>query len=176
MLSVLLWLTYIECTIVHYVVCPSLIDIYWLYYCPLCCLSFFDWHILIVLLSIMLSVLLWLTYINCKIVHYVVCPSLIDIYWLYYCPLCCLSFFDWHILIAHLISSNWSYKVFESKKIKGHSLDSEAKIKTIKGHKLDSEAKIKTIKGHKLDSEAKIKTIKGHKLDSEAKIKTIKGH
>jgi hypothetical protein len=60
----------------HCVVCPSLIDVFWLLL----------WY----LLAIVLSVLLWLTYFD----------YLFGIFW----PLCCLSFFDWRILITSLIS------------------------------------------------------------------------
>jgi hypothetical protein len=60
----------------HCVVCPSLIDSFWL---PL-------WY----LVTIVLSVLLWLT----------ASDYLFGIFW----PLYCLSFFDWQLLITPLVS------------------------------------------------------------------------
>jgi ubiquitin-protein ligase len=121
----------------HYVVCPSVIYSFWLpmWYLlaivlsvlrltasdypfgmvwPLCCLSFCDWQLLITHL------------LSCG--HCVVCPSVIDSFWLaiWYLvsivlsvllwltasdypfgilwPLCCLSFCDWQLLITHLVS------------------------------------------------------------------------
>jgi hypothetical protein len=81
------------------------------FFWPLCCLSFFDWRLLITSLV--------------SFSHCVVCPSLIDVFWLplwyllaivlsvllwltssdylfgIFWPLCCLSF-DWRILIWYL--------------------------------------------------------------------------
>jgi ubiquitin-protein ligase len=164
-LSVLLWLTASDYPF----------GIVW----PLCCLSFCDWQLLIThllscghcivcpsvidsfwlaiwyLVSIVLSVLLWLTasdyqfgilwplcclsfcdsqllithLVSCS--HCVVCPTAIDSFWLpiWYivaivlfvlwltasgypfgilCPLCCLSFCGWQLLITHLVSSSLS--------------------------------------------------------------------
>jgi hypothetical protein len=98
-LSVLLWSTASD----------YLFGILW----PLCCLSFFDWQLLITpllffghcivcpliysfwlplwyLLVIVLSVLLWLTASDYPF----------GIFW----SLCCLSFFDWQLLITPLVS------------------------------------------------------------------------
>jgi hypothetical protein len=81
---------------------------------PLCCLSFFDWRLLITPLV--------------SFDHCVVCPSSIDDFWLplwyllaivlsvllrlttfdypfgIFWPLCCLSFFDWRLPITPLVS------------------------------------------------------------------------
>jgi hypothetical protein len=121
-LSVILWLTDSDYPLLvsydHCVVCHSLIDEYWLpligILWPLCCLSFFDWRILITpywyLMAIVLSVILWLTDSNYPLLvsydHCVVCHSLIYRFYLTLTligilwPLCCLSFFDWRILIT----------------------------------------------------------------------------
>jgi hypothetical protein len=126
----------------HFVVCPA-IDSFWLpmWYLlaivlsvlrltasdypfgivwPLCCLSFCDWQLPITHLV--------------SFGHCVVCPSVIDSFWLpiWYivaivlfvlwltvsgypfgilCPLCCLSFCGWQLLITHLVSSSCSYHV-----------------------------------------------------------------
>ena len=128
-LSVLLWLTVSEYpfwylqTFGSSVVCPSVIDGFWLpllvssNFWPLCCLSFCDWQSLITpfgifkLLALVLSVLLWLTVFDYTFwflqtfCSCVVCPSVIDglslpllvssTFWL----LCCVSC-DWRCLIT----------------------------------------------------------------------------
>jgi hypothetical protein len=119
-LSVILWLTDSDYPLLvsygHCVVCHSLIDGFWLpltgILWPLCCLSFFDWRILITpywyLMAIVLSVILWLTDSDYPLLvsygHCVVCHSLIDGFWLplisILWPLCCLPFFDLQILIT----------------------------------------------------------------------------
>ena len=107
----------------HCVVCPSVIDSFWLpiwyllaivlsvllwltasdylfgIFWPFCCLSFCDWLLLITHL------------VSCD--HCVVCP-VIDSFWLpiwYLLPLCCLFFCDWQLLITDLVSSSCSYHV-----------------------------------------------------------------
>ena len=113
--SVLHWLTpsyYPLVSFVHYFVCPSLIYVFLLplgIFCPLLCLSFIDLRLLITpwyLLSIIVSVLHWFTpfyYPLVSFVHYFVCPSLIYVFLLplgIFCPLFCLSFIDWRLLIT----------------------------------------------------------------------------
>ena len=114
-LFVLHWFTpsyYPLVSFVHYFVCPSLIYAFLLplgIFCPLFCLSFIDWRLLITpwyLLSIILSVLHWFTpsyYPLVSFVHYCVCPSLIYVFLLplgIFCPLLCLSFIDLRLLIT----------------------------------------------------------------------------
>ena len=96
---------------VHYFVCPSLIYVLLLplgILCPLFCLSLIDLRLLITpwyLLSIILSVLHWLTpsyYPLVSFVHYFVCP-LIYAFLLplgIFCPLFFLSFIDLRLLIT----------------------------------------------------------------------------
>ena len=113
--SVLHWFTssyYPLVSFVHYCVCPSLIYAFLLplcIFCPLFCLSFIDLRPLITpwyLLSIILFVLHWFTpsyYPLVSFVHYFVCPSLIYVFLLplgIFCPLFCLSFIDWRLLIT----------------------------------------------------------------------------
>jgi hypothetical protein len=97
---------------VHCIVCPSLIYDFWLplgIFCPLYCLSFIDLRLLITswyLLSIVLSVLLWITpsyYTLVSFVQCYVCPSLIYAFLLplgIFCPLFFLSFIDLRLLIT----------------------------------------------------------------------------
>ena len=72
----------------HCVVCSSLIYGFWL---PL-------WYLQTLLLTIVLSVLLWFTYSDYPF----------GVFKLFFWPLCCLFFLDLRILITPLISSNSS--------------------------------------------------------------------
>ena len=131
-------LSFYPFTFGHCVVCPSLIYSFWLplwylltivlyvllwftasdytfgIFWPLCCISFFDWQLLITSLV--------------SFSHCVVCPSLIYSFWLplwyllaivlyvllwftasdypfgIFWPLCCMSFFDLQLLITPLVS------------------------------------------------------------------------
>ena len=123
---------------VHWVVCPSLYGLWWLLslwsiglsvllfmasddhflFCPLGCLSFSLWPLIILsLLSIGLSVLLFMI-TPLSFVHWVVCPSLYGLWWhlsllsiglsvllfmtsddpFLFCPLGCLSFSLWPLM------------------------------------------------------------------------------
>ena len=114
-LSVLLWITpsyYPLVSFVHCFVCPSLIYAFLLplgIFCSLFFLSFIDICLLITpwyLLSIVLSVLLWITpsyYPLVSFVHCFVCPSLIYAFLLplgIFCSLFFLSFIDICLLIT----------------------------------------------------------------------------
>jgi hypothetical protein len=91
-LSVFHWFTpsyYPLVSFIHCFVCPSLIYVFLLplgIFCPLFCLSFIDLRLLITpwyLLSIVLSVLHWLTssyYPLVSFIHCFVCPSLIYVF------------------------------------------------------------------------------------------------
>ena len=111
---------------VHCFVCPSVNNAFLLplgIFCPLLCLSFIDICLLITpwyLLSIVLSVLLWITpsyYPLVSFVHCFVCPSLIYAFLLplgIFCPLFCLSFIDlpllitpWYLLFIVLSVLHW---------------------------------------------------------------------
>ena len=73
----------------HCVVCSSLIYEFWL---PL-------WYLQTLLLTIVLSVLLWFTDSDYPF----------GVFKLFFWPLCCLFFFDLRILITPLVSSNCSW-------------------------------------------------------------------
>ena len=113
--SVLHWFTfsyYPLVSFIHSFVCPSLIYVFLLplgIFYPLFFLSFIDLRLLITpwyLLSIVLSVLLWITpsyYPLVSFVHCFVCPSLIYVFLLplgVFCPLFFLSFIDLRLLIT----------------------------------------------------------------------------
>ena len=97
---------------IHCFVCPSLIYVFLLplgIFYPLFFLSFIDLRLLITtwyLLSIVLSVLLWITpsyYPLVSFVHCFFCPSLIYVFLLplgVFCPLFFLSFIDLRLLIT----------------------------------------------------------------------------
>ena len=114
-LSVLHWFTpsyYPLVSFVHCFFCLSLIHAFLLalgIFCPLLCLSVIDLRLLITawyLLSIILSVLHWITpsyYPLVSFVHCFFCPSLIHAFLLplgIFCPLLCLSCIDLRLLIT----------------------------------------------------------------------------
>ena len=106
------------------VFCWSLFVFWFIFFWSLCCLSFADERHLIhplvhFLLAIVLSVLHWWKASDSRFGsfsfgHCVVCPLLMKGFWfslwfIFFWPLCCLSFADERLLILPLVSSLFFY-------------------------------------------------------------------
>ena len=90
-----LWPLMTPFSFVHWVVCPSLYDLWWPFlFCPLGCLSFFS---------------LWPLMTPLSFVHWVVCPSLYGLWWplSLFGPLGCLSFFSLWPLMTPFSFFHW---------------------------------------------------------------------